>query len=54
MTRTAPSIDRLKKQAKALKKATGQKHCQCLEAIAQQHGYSTWASLVAARNGGAA
>lgn len=45
---TRPSLDRLKKQAKKLKKEAGITHCQALHLIAQNHSYNTWLSLRAA------
>ncbi|MGK8440715.1 glyoxalase superfamily protein [Ectopseudomonas hydrolytica] len=45
---TLPSIDRIKKQAKQLRKATELTHMQALEAIARNHGFKTYASLQAA------
>jgi len=45
---TRPSLDRLKKQAKKLKKEAGITHCQALHLIAQNHGFNTWLSLRAA------
>ncbi|MTZ15080.1 hypothetical protein GNE00_15110 [Pseudomonas sp. JL972] len=45
---TRPSIDRLKKQAKALKKEAGITHCQALHLIAKNHGFNTWLGLLAA------
>ncbi|MED5608516.1 glyoxalase superfamily protein [Pseudomonas sp. JH-2] len=44
---TRPSLERLKKQAKAIKKATGCSHCQALEELAKVHGFRTWAALTA-------
>lgn len=43
-----PSIDRIKKQAKKLCKSTELTHMQALHAIAQNHGFKTYASLLAA------
>lgn len=45
---TRPTIAAMKKQAKELKKASGLTHCQALHAIAQNQGYKTWVSLLAA------
>lgn len=45
---TRPTIAAMKKQAKELKKASGLSHCQALHAIAQNQGYKTWVSLLAA------
>lgn len=48
MTPQPLNITRIKRQARDLKKATSQQLCQCLEAIAKQHGYATWNGLLAA------
>lgn len=48
MSQQPLNITRIKRQARDLKKATGQKLCQCLEAIAKQHGFNTWNGLLAA------
>lgn len=45
-TTPRPSLDRLKKQAKKLKKAAGITHCQALQAIAKNHGHSSWRGLL--------
>lgn len=45
---TRPSLDRLKKQAKQLKREAGITHCQALHLIAQNHGFNTWLGLRAA------
>ncbi len=45
---TPPSLESLRKQAKAIKKVTGCKHCQALHELAKVHGFKTWASLLAA------
>lgn len=47
-TQPLPNLDRLKRQAKKLKAAAGITHAQALEAIARNHGFKTYASLIAA------
>lgn len=44
-TTNRPSFDRLRKQAKALSKEAGIKHCHALHLIANNHGFKTWAAL---------
>lgn len=48
MQTTRPSIDRLKRQAKALKTEAGITHCQALHLIAKNHGFNTWKGLLTA------
>lgn len=44
------SIDRLKKQAKQLKREMGCTHAQALHALAHAHGYASWPALINARH----
>lgn len=46
MTQQPVNIERLKRQAHDMKKATGEKHGHCLEALAKQHGYGSWNALI--------
>lgn len=48
MQTALPSIDRIKKQARQIRKASELTHAQALEAIARNHGFKTYASLLAA------
>lgn len=45
--KTSPvlDIDAMRKQAKLLKRNSQLTHTQCLDAVAQQHGYNNWALL---------
>jgi hypothetical protein len=43
----APELVQIKQQAFELKKATGCSHAKCLEAIAHQRGFRTYAALLA-------
>ena len=36
------TIDRLKREAKKIKKETGHTHTECLEIVAQKYGWPTW------------
>lgn len=39
-------IEDLKKQARAVQRETGCKHCHALEQLAKNNGYNTWAALL--------
>lgn len=41
------SVERIKRQAREVKIATGCSHCHALEQIARNHGYRTYAALLA-------
>lgn len=41
------SISKLKREAKQLKKVTGQSHSQALDALARSKGYACWSVLMA-------
>lgn len=42
----------MKRQAKRMKKETGLSHMQCLDRLAQQHGFSNWTAFLAATQQG--
>lgn len=44
------SLDRLKKNAKAMRKASTLKHYEALDAQAKLHGYANWPQLVNAHD----
>ena len=48
---TETLIQRLRKQARDIKKVTGVRLHQALDSVANNHGYKTWAELMQAREG---
>lgn len=44
--------EKLKKQAKHIKKLTGEKHMKILHQLALNNGFKSWAALLAKENGG--
>lgn len=43
---TATEVDKIKRQAKRVKKATGIQHAAALEQAAREAGYSGWSHVV--------
>ncbi|MDP3228483.1 MAG: glyoxalase superfamily protein [Acidovorax sp.] len=46
-------IERLKREAKKLRKTTGRTHTQCLDDLAKERGFHDWRALVQAADAGA-
>jgi hypothetical protein len=49
MREESAEIQFLRKQAKQLSKATGEKHTKCLHEIARTKGYKSWERLLEAK-----
>lgn len=45
------NIEKLRREARDLKKAKGIQHAKALDMVASHHGFTKWTDLVAAQNG---
>lgn len=48
------NIEWMKREAKRLKKETGLTHMECLDKLAQQHGFAHWKAFLKAHPQGGA